>query len=127
MLTYNHFRMNQVEISETKDEVKSVEEITDLELEVKVEKFDETGDITTEVFEKMNNSGSLKIIGEKRKNKELYSENKKIKQEFVVFEESGYKQEPQEIKEINLGYLNNQVIYTKKIESCSFMSMFTAL
>ena len=36
-------------------------------------------------------------------------ENKKIKEEFEVLEESDYKQELQEIEELNLDDLNNQV------------------
>ena len=56
---------------------------------------------------------SSQIIGEKRKNKEKSNlENKKIKQEFVVFEEKIDNEEPQEIKEIQIGIdeSNNQVI-----------------
>ena len=85
------------------------EEMTDLDLEVKIEKLDEEKNIKTEVFDETNIMPS-QFIGEKRKNKEKSNlENKKIKQEFVVFEE---KEEPQEIKEIRLDIdeSNNQVI-----------------
>ena len=81
---------DHIEIVQKIDEkVKS--EITDLELEVKIEKTDETGKIKIEVFEEENNSEALQIIGEKRKSQErsdLENENKKIKEEFVIFEEN---------------------------------------
>ena len=40
----------------------------------------------------------------------MENENKKIKAEFVVLEESDYKQETQDIKNLKFGDLNNQVI-----------------
>ena len=49
-------------------------------------------------------------------------ENKKIKEEFVVLEESDYKQESQEIEELNLGDLNNQVTNIFLL-SCAFKRM----
>ena len=110
---------DQVDIFEKIEEVKCDEEITDLELDVKIEKSDEQGNIKTEVFEENNYSEPFQIIGKKRKNQErsnLENESKKIKEEFVVFEEFDdqqetlVKQEPQEIKEIYLDDLNNQVI-----------------
>ena len=36
-------------------------------------------------------------------------ENKKIKDEYEVLEESDYKQDPQEIEELNIDDLNNEV------------------
>jgi hypothetical protein len=107
-----HFRIKMYVYSDTVKEMKNDAAMTDFELEVKIEKRDEKGDIKTEVFEE-NNSASFQIIGEKRKNTErsyLENENKKIKEEFVIFEELDYKLESQEIVEINLGVLNNQVI-----------------
>ena len=102
---------DQAEIFEEIDvDLDSTEKITDLDLEIKIEV---KGNIKTEVIEKTNNSEPHQIIGEKRKNEKistLKNENKKIKEEFVVFEESDYKQEPQEIEEINLDDSNNQVI-----------------
>ena len=98
-------------IEEMDEEVYSCEAITDLGLTLKIE---ERGNIKTEVIEEINNSELLQIIGEKRKNQErsnLENENKKIKEEFVVFEESNYKQEPQTSKELILEDLNNQVIH----------------
>ena len=59
-------------------------EITDFELEVKVEKMNDKGDIKTEVFEEKNN---FQIIGEKRKNEEISNlaiESKKVKEKFVT-------------------------------------------
>jgi hypothetical protein len=115
------------------------QEITDLEVEVKKEKMDETRNIKTEVFEQTNYSEPLQIIGEKRKNQEILNlENKKIKEEIVLFEElddkqsrqdkpenrkikeefvvfrklndqQEIKQEPQEIEEINLKVI--RIIY----------------
>ena len=98
-------------VEKTNQEVEFHEEITDLE--VKIELSSQTGNIKTEVFEEIKKSDSFRIVGEKRKNEEkLILENKKIKDEFVVFEESDYKQEPQEIEELNLDDLNNQVTNT---------------
>ena len=103
---------DQVDISEKNDEnVKSDKEITDLELEVKIETPDVAGNIKTEVFEEENNSESFQITGEKRKNNNKSDlVNKKVKDEFVVFEEFDYKQLPQQAEEINLGTSDNQVI-----------------
>ena len=99
-----------VDIIEKVDkEVFDFGDITDLDLEIKVEKLDEVRNIKTEFLDEKNNMPS-QFIGEKRKNIEMSNlENKKIKQEFVVFEE---KEEPQEIKEIRLDIdeSNNQVI-----------------
>jgi hypothetical protein len=82
-------------------EVYACGDITDLDLEIKIETLDGERNIKTEVLDEKTN------IGEKRKNKEKSNlENKKIKQEFVVFEE---KEEPQEIQ-IGINDLNNQVI-----------------
>ena len=95
------------------EEVKSDEELTDLELEVKIEKSDETENIKTEVFEEVNNLTPFQIIGEKRKNPERWNvenENKKIKEEFIVFEELDDNHRPQETEEINFDDLINQVI-----------------
>ena len=92
------------------DQAEMSEKIIDLDLEIKIE---EKGNIKTEVIEETNNSERHQIIGEKRKNQERLTsenENKKIKEEFVVFEESDYKQEHQEIEELNLNDLNKQVI-----------------
>ena len=107
---------DQVDIFEKIEEVKCDEEITDLELDVKIENSDEQGNIKTEVFEE-NKFEHIQTIGKKRKNRErsnFENENKKIKEEFVVFNELDDqqcpKQEPREIKEINLDDLNNQVI-----------------
>ena len=95
------------------------EEITDLE--VKIELSGKTGNIKNEVFEEIKNSDSFRIVGEKRKNEEkLILENKKIKDEFVVFEESDYKQEPQTIEEPNLDDLNNQVNYIFQISQIEY-------
>jgi phosphotransferase system IIA component len=100
---------DSVEIIEKMDEeVNSGDEITDLELKIKKEEIE---NVKTEVIP--NNSEPHQIIGGKRKNKErsnLQNENKKIKDEFVVLEESDYKQEPTEIEELNLDDFNNQVI-----------------
>ena len=72
------FKTENVDFSE---EVDSGEEV----LELKIEKLDEEGFIKTEVFQDFQ---PIQIIGEKRKNKEISNlENKKIKEEFVVFEE----------------------------------------
>jgi hypothetical protein len=72
-----------VEILEKMDEqIKSYEKITDLELEVKLEKPDEEN-IKTEVFDE-NKSSQLSInIGEKQNNQDRSNENKKIKIEFA--------------------------------------------
>jgi flagellar biosynthesis GTPase FlhF len=97
------------------EEFEPEEEITDLDLEVKIEESDENRYIKTEVSDEINNSEQ--IIGEKRKNKEkpnLENENKRVKEKFVLFEEIDDKQEPQEIKEINNDDLNNQVVQIKK-------------
>ena len=105
---------DHVIICEKKDQkIKSDEEIKYLEIEVKIEKLDEIENVKTEVFEETKNSERLQLSGEKRKNKEKYNlefENKTIKKEFVVFEESDYKQEPQETEKNNLGDSNDQVI-----------------
>ena len=104
-----------VEISEKINrEVYSDERITDLELEVKIETIEEIGIFKTEACEEKNNPEYLQIIGQKRKNNELLdTENKKIKEECILFEEFDYKQEVQETQDVNLSDLNNQVIYTK--------------
>jgi ribosomal 30S subunit maturation factor RimM len=88
--------------------------ITDLDLQIKIEKLDEKRNIKTEVFDEKNIMPS-QIIREKRKNEEisnLENENKKIKQEFVEFEEKDDKEEHQEIKgiRIEIDESNNQVI-----------------
>ena len=71
-----------VGIFEKMDEkVKSDEEIIDLELEVKIEKPDATGNIKTEVFKEKRKFELPIIIGEKRNNQEKL--NKKIKIEFA--------------------------------------------
>ena len=90
-------------------EVYAFGDITDLDLEIKTEKFDEERNIKTEVFEEKNTM-SFQIIGEKRKNEEISNSNnanKKIKEEIVVFEEID---EPQDIKINNIDDSNNQVI-----------------
>jgi hypothetical protein len=93
-------------IENTNKELK--EEITDLDLEVKIEKLDEEGYIKNEVFQEFFYSKPFQIIGEKRKHKEMLNlENKKIKEEFVVFEEIDEKEKPQEI---HFDDSNNQVI-----------------
>ena len=121
-LNLNLFRLEmnvnsaQIEKLEKMDEeFEPEEEITDLDLEVKIEESDENRYIKTEVSDEINNSEQ--IIGEKRKNKEkpnLENENKRVKEEFVLFEEIDDKQEPQEIKKINNDDLNNQVVQIKK-------------
>ena len=84
------------------------EEMTDLDLEVKIEKLDKEEYIKTEVVKEIVFSKPFQIIGEKRKNEEMSNlENKKIKEEFVVFEEIDEKEKPQEI---HLDDSNNQVI-----------------
>ena len=96
-----------VEISERIDN----EQITDIELEVKIEKLDEKTYIKTEVLEEKNNSDSFKIICGKRKNQEksnLENETKK-KEEYGLFEDLDYQEEPQEIQEIDIDDLDNQV------------------
>jgi hypothetical protein len=107
------FFPDYIEIVEKMDgEVKS--EITDLELEVKIEKSDENEHMKTEVFEKKNNYERFQITGEKRKNQELSDleiENKKIKEEYVEFEEIDNKQGSQATKDINLEDLKNQVTF----------------
>jgi hypothetical protein len=96
-------------IENTNKELK--EEITDLDLEVKIEKLNEEGYIKTEVFQEILFSKPIQIIGEKRKHKEMLNlENKKIKEEFVVFEEIDEKEKPQEI---HFDDSNNQVINKK--------------
>ena len=47
---------DQIDIFEKLEEEKSDEEITDLELDVKIENSDEQGNIKTEVFEEKNYS-----------------------------------------------------------------------
>jgi hypothetical protein len=89
-------------------EVYTCGDITDLDLEIKIEKLDEEKKVKNEVLEEKNNMPS-QIIGKKRKNKKISNlENKKIKQEFVVFEEKEIKK----IKEIRIEIVesNNQVI-----------------
>ena len=102
---------DQAEIFEEIDvDLDSTEKITDLDLEIKIEV---KGNIKTGVIEETNNSGRHQIIGEKRKNQERSNSenrNKKIKEEFVDLEESDYKQEPQEVEDLNLCDSNNQVI-----------------
>ena len=125
---------DQVEVLKKKDEKIKSEEITDLELEVKIEETNGEEKIKSEFFEERNYSEPIQIIGEKRKNREISNlkhknkklkeefdlfeelddkqalqdkqENEKIKAEFVVFEkldnEHEFKQEPQEIEEISL-------------------------
>ena len=95
------------------EKVKSDEKITDLDLEIKIEKPDIKENIKAEYFGEENNSESLQIIGEKRKNNQksnLEVVNKKIKEEFVVFEELDNKKEPRDIEENNLDFLNTQVL-----------------
>ena len=115
--TLIHFRIemdidsDQVETVRKIEEVKSDEEITDLELNVKIEKSGEKGSIKTEVFEEKNYLEPLQIIGEKRKNQEksnLENETKK-KEEYGLFEDLDYQEEPQEIQEIDIDDLDNQV------------------
>ena len=98
-------------ISFLDQEVKT--EIIDIELEVKIEKTDETEHVKTEIVEETYNSEPPKTIGEKGRNQgesNLEIENKKIKEEFVVFEELDVQQEPQDIEEINRDDLNNEVL-----------------
>ena len=116
-------------LGEIKEEFKSDLEITDLELEVKIEITPENHNIKTELFKEENNFESVQITGEKRKNKELSNlENKKIKEEFLLFQELDDKhettQESQEIKEINLEDLNNQVTAEKQF---IFSLMYTGI
>jgi hypothetical protein len=96
------------------EKIKSDDKIIELELEVKIEKMDETGKIKTEFFEERNISEPLQIVGEKQKNRKrsnLEIENKKIKEEFVVYGELDDKLEPKpEPEEINFHDLFNQVI-----------------
>ena len=88
-------------------EVYAFGDITDLDLEIKIEKLDEERNIKTEVFDEKNNISS-QIIGEKRKNEEISNlENKKIKQEL---EEKDDTEEPQEIRILGINESNNQVI-----------------
>ena len=66
------------------EEVHSGEEISYLNLEVKTEPHDEKNNINTNIFEERNNFEPLQIIGEKRKNKEIFIdlsnlEDKKLK------------------------------------------------
>ena len=79
--------LDHLEIFEKMDEkVYPGEEITDLEIEVKIEKLDETANIKSEVCEETNNSEPLQIIGEKRKNQEtsnLEDETKKLKKNLL--------------------------------------------
>jgi hypothetical protein len=123
---------DRLKIFENLDEkIKFDEEITDLELEVKLEKTDETGKIKTEFFDETNSSEPLQIIGEKRKNSEksnMEIENKKIKEEFAVYEELDHKyeqikQEPQEITEIDFDDSENQVLYNKPWVAFSELSV----
>ena len=54
-------------------------------------------------------------------------ENKKIKEEFVVFEELDYKEETPDITEINRADLNNQVNIPKSLVSIQvFYRIFVA-
>ena len=102
---------DHAEISEKIDDDSDYNaKITDLDEEIKIE---EEANIKSEVIEETNNFEPLQIIGEKRENvnrSTLENENKKIKAEFVVLEESDYKQETQDIKNLKFGDLNNQVI-----------------
>ena len=102
---------NQVEYFEKMDdEIKSEEEITDLELDVKIENL-EKGNIKTEFFEEKQYYESFQIIGEKRKNQEISNlENKKIKEELIVFEELDDQIKFEELEEIDLDSLNNEVL-----------------
>ena len=87
-------------IERTDEEVYSGEEMTDLEVEVKIEKTGAEGNIKSEVFEEKNYSEPIQIIGEKRKNQEIsHSQNKKIKEELVLFEELDDKQARQDKQE----------------------------
>ena len=100
--------VNSDHIFEKIEEVKCEEEITDLELENKIEKSDQKENVKTDISEEKNNPEPQQIIGEKRKNQEtsnFQNGNKKTKEEFAVYEESYYKQE-----EINQDTSNNQVI-----------------
>ena len=124
------------------DEIESDEQITDLDLEVKTEKLDETkhikievfeekkdyeitdldfkiekpeeGYIKTEVFDVKFNSEPVKIIRQKTKNQEAPNFEYEIKEEFAVFEKLQYKQEPQDFDEIHFDDLNNQVVLINK-------------
>jgi hypothetical protein len=94
------------------EEIKSDNEITYLEPDIKIENPNERGYIKNEVFEENNIYASLEIIGEKRKNQEtanLEIKNKRIKDEL------GYKQEPQMIEEINFDDLNTEVIKIRSL------------
>jgi hypothetical protein len=108
---YNNFRIEMDIDSENVDfiekEVYACGDITDLDLEIKIEKLDEERNIKNEVFDEKNIMPS-QFIGDKRKKKEKSNsenEKKKIKQEFEE------KEEPQEIKDIRIGIdeSNNQV------------------
>ena len=98
-------------IEKLNEEVCSGGEMSFLDQEVKTEPHDEilvevtppVENIKAEVFEESDNSEPFVIIGEINK----------IKEEFVVFEESDYKEESQEIEEINLGASNNQVTFVQ--------------
>jgi hypothetical protein len=122
--TLIHFRIemevnsSHVENFRKIEEVKSDEEITDVELDIKIEKSDEQGKIKTEVFEENNYSEPLQIIGEKRKHREranLENKSRKFKKEFVVLEELDDQQEPnqepEDIQEISLYDSEDQVFY----------------
>ena len=122
--TLIHFRIemdidsDQVETVRKIEEVKCDEEITDLELNVKIEKSGEKGSIKTEVFEEKNYLEPLQIIGEKRKHREranLKNKSRKFKKEFVVLEELDDQQEPNQepenIQEISLYDSEDQVFY----------------
>jgi hypothetical protein len=105
----NNFRIEMDVDSENVDFIEKVDkevyacgDITDLDLEIKMEKLDEERNIKTEVFDEKNIMPS-EIIGEKRKNKEilnLENENKKIKQEFVEFEEKNDNEKPQDREDL---------------------------
>ena len=102
--------VNANQIEKTDEVIKTEEEITDLDLEIKIEKSDRKGNVKTEIFEEKSIPEPHQIIGEKRKNQEISNfenENKKIKGEFVVFEESDHEQKPDEM---NQDDLNSQVI-----------------
>jgi hypothetical protein len=77
---------DQITILKKTDEIiYSEKEIADFELAGKIEESDKKGNVKTEVFEEINNSEPLQIIGEKRENQESSNlENKKTKEEFVV-------------------------------------------
>ena len=76
---------DQITILKKTDEIiYSEKEIADFELAGKIEESDKKGNVKTEVFEEIDNSEALHIIGEKRKNpKSSNLENKKIKEDYI--------------------------------------------